>query len=215
MPATKEQSDWIARVLGFRSEAATTVSPQQALDASISSLTAKAAKLAGAPRPSAPPRQQATEKLLGSMISRPAPEDAADAPAHVAAFLPDFLVSVEAERPAASQNLEAGSAIPAADQLLGIADLFAATQRAMIEWENLLEQTETADSTIDVIEEEEEQERDESEYAQTLVTYNASRKQAITAETAALKLMAELQAAFNSLPDSAQAAALKEAGADA
>lgn len=219
MAATEAQSDWVERVLGVRPRAAPAPPlSRDALGAAVSSLAAKAGTVADAPRPGAPPRQQATGKLLATMAARPAPEDAAGVPDHVAAFLPDFLVSVEAERPAASQRLEAGSPVPGPDQLLGIADLFAAAQRSMIEWEGLLDQAEAADSTLDLIEEqaeEQDERRDEAEYADTLLTYSTRREQTIAAEARALKLMSDLQVAFNSLSESAQAAALKEAGGGA
>lgn len=211
MPPTKEQSEWVARVLGFRPGDSPAASPHEALQASVASLIAKAGKLAGAPRPGGPPRQQTTEKLLNAMTASPAPEDPADVPAHVETFLSDFLVFVEAERPASSEKLGPGSPVPGPDQVLGIADLFAVTQRAMIEWETLLNGAETAESAIDLIEEQEEQ-RDETEYADSLTTYNGHRKQTIAAEEKALKLMAELQGAFNSLSESARTQALKEAG---
>ena len=218
MPPTKNQSEWVERVLGIKTQTAGAApaasAPREALKASIASLTARTAKIAEIPRPSAPPRQQATEKLLSAFVAKPAPEDPGEAPAHVAEFLPAFLVSMEIERPAASQKLAAGSAVPGADQLLGIADLFAASQRATIEWETLLDQAEAADSTLDVIEEQEEQ-RDEAQYGDTLLAYNTRRKQTIAAEAKAMKLMADLQGAFNSLSDSAQAAAMTEAGRNA
>lgn len=209
MPPTKEQHEWVERVLGVR--AAASPSPQESLKAAAIALTEKAAKIAATSRPAAPPKQQATSNLLNAMAEKPAPEDPADTPAHVAAFLPTFLVSVETERPAASQKLEAGAPVPGPDQLLGIADLFAATQRSMIEWENILDKAESADRTVDVLEDQEE-ERDEQEYAEILTTYNARRHDSMTAEERATRLMAELQAKFNSLSESAQAAALQEAG---
>ncbi len=214
MPSTTEQSDWVERVLGIRPAPAPPTSPQEALKASISSLIRKAEKLTGAPRPNGPPRRQTTEKLLNAMIARPAPDDAEDAPTHVAEFLPDFLVSVETERPTESQKLGVGSSVPGSDQLLGIADLFAAAQRAMIDWETLLDDAEEVDTEIDAIEEQEGP-RDETEYTETLTAYNSRRKQTIAAEAKALQLMSELQVAFNSLSESARNAALKEAGTDA
>jgi len=145
------------------------------------------------------------------MTATPVPEDPTDLPAHAETFVADYLVSVEAERPVSSQKLDTGSPVPGPDQLLGIADLFAATQRAMIEWETLLNEAETAESAIDLIEEQE-QERDETEYAASLAAYNARRKETIVAEENALKLMTELQGAFNGLSESARALALQEAG---
>lgn len=207
MPPSKEQNDWVGRVLGVRTAAGP--SPQEALKATVAALAEKAAKVAAAPRPAAAPKQQATDRLLSSMAERPAPEDPADTPAHVAEFLPAFLVSVETERPAASQKLEAGSPVPGPDQLLGIADLFAAAQRSLIEWENILDKAEAADRTVDVIEDDEEN-RDEQDYAASLATYNVRRHDGIAAEERATKLMTELQAKFNSLSESAQAAALQE-----
>lgn len=207
MPPTKEQDEWVERVPGVRTASAS--SPHELLRAEVAALGEKAAKVAAAPRPTAPPRQQATNRLLNSIARTPAPDDPADVPGHVAEFLPGFLVSLESERPATSQKLGQGASVPAADQMLGIADLFAAVQRSMIEWENILDQAEAADRRVDTIEEEEEN-RDEQEYAATLAAYNARRHDGIVAEERAMKLMAELQAKFNSLSESQQAAALRQ-----
>jgi len=212
MPPTKEQSDWVARVLGFRADAASVSPTHDVTLASVASLVANAMKVAGVRRPASSPRQEATKRLLGTMTAKPVPDDPEDLPAYAEAFTADYLVFVEAERPASSQKLGIGSPVPAPDQLLGIADLFAATQRAMSEWETLLNEAETADSAIDIIEDQEKEERDDAEYADSLTTYNERRKQTIVAEEKALKLMTELQGAFNSLSESAQAKALQEAG---
>jgi len=211
MQATKQQSDWISRVLGIAMSAAT---PQEAMRATVTAMIGKAEKAAGVARPNSPPRRPRTERLLGAMTARPTPADPMDMPAHVEAFVPDFLVSIEAERPADSGKLETGSAVPGPDQLLGMADVFAATQSALREWERVLDQAETAESLIDVIEEQEES-RDETEYAGALMSYNSSRKQAIAAEATAINLLAELRAAFNGLSEAAQAQASKEAGDNA
>jgi hypothetical protein len=207
MLPSKEQSEWVERVLNVRVEQA--ASPQEALKASLTALVGKAGKIADAARPSAPPRQLAAGRLLNAIAEKPAPADPAEAPAHVADFLPGFLVSIETDRPVASQVLEAGAAVPQQDQMLGIADLFAAVQRSMIEWENLLDQAENKEETIDSLEDLE-AERDEKEYAATLTAYNARRNDSMTAEARALKLMAELQVKFNSLSDSQKVAAVKE-----
>lgn len=213
MPPSQEQSDWVARVLGFRTDATPASAPHDGSLALVASLVANAMKVAGARRrPASSPRQQATERLLGTMTAKPVPEDREDLPAHAETFTADYLVFVEAERPASSQKLGVGSPVPGPDQLLGIADLFAATQRAMSEWETLLNEAETADSAIDLIEDQEKEERDETEYADSLTTYNERRKQTIVAEEKALKLMTELQGAFEGLSESAQTQALKEAG---
>ena len=207
MPPSKEQNDWVERVLGFRATPA--ASPDASLRASVAALSATGAKLAAAPRPTAPPRHQATDRLLANAAQKPAPDDPAEVHRHVAEFLPGFLVSVETERPATSQKLETGAPVPPADQMLGIADLFAAVQRSMAEWENLLNQADTADRRVDTIEEEEEN-RDEENYEKSLTAYNARRHDCIAAQDRAMKLMTELQVKFNSLPESQQAAALKE-----
>ena len=208
MPPSKEQDEWIERVLGWRASPA--ASPDASLRASVAALSAKAAKLAGAARPTAPPRQQATNRLLNSAAQKPAPNDPALAHRHVAEFLPGFLVAVEAERPATSQKLEPGAPVPAGDRMLGIADLFAAVQRSMAEWESLLDQADAADRRVNTIEEEEEN-RDEQEYDATLTTYNARRHDSIAAQDRAMKLMTELVTKFNSLSESEQAAAQQEA----
>ena len=178
------------------------------LKAAAVALTAKAARLATVPRPTSPPKQQATSRLLNGIAQKPAPENLTDAPAHVAGLLPNFLVSLEAERPATSQKLEVGAPLPASDQILGIADLFAAVQLSMIEWENLLGQAEAADGHADLLEDQAE-ERDESEYVDTLTAYNTRRRESLLAQERATRLMAELQTKFNNLSESQQAAALK------
>jgi hypothetical protein len=208
MPPSKEQDEWVERVLGFRTAPA--ASAPESLRASVAALSEKAAKLASAPRPTAPPRQQATNRLLASAAQKPAPDDPAEAHRHVAEFLPDFLVAVESERPATSQKLEAGAAVPPGDKMLGIADLFAAVQRSMAEWESLLDQAESADRQADTLEDEQE-DRDEQEYDATLTTYNARRHDSIAAQDRAMKLMTELATKFNSLSETEQATAQQEA----
>ncbi len=203
MAPSQEQNDWVERVLGVH------VAPSEGDQAALTALTTKAGKV-GAPRPNAPPKAQTTNRLLGMVAGKPAPSDPADAPAHVAAFLPGFLVAVETERPAASQRLEVGEQVSAPDQILGIADLFAAAQRSMIEWEAILDQAETTERRVDIFEDQTE-ERDEDGYSTTLATYNTGRSDSIAAEERGLRLMAELQAKFNSLSESQQTAALQQA----
>jgi len=209
--ATLEQDQWIERVLGFR------ITPesggQDVLElvdaATLAALTDKAGKLAAAPRPEGPQKLQATNHLLAAMAGKPAPPDPLDAADHVATFVPGFLMAVEQERPTASQQLSVGEKLSGQDHMLGIADLFAAVQRSLIEWEEVLTEAETEDRRVDKLEKESEN-REEDTYIDTLASYNANRTEGLQAEARALPLQQALQAKFNSLSEEQQAAALQE-----
>ena len=210
--ATLEQNQWIERVLGFRF--ASKSGGQDVLElvdaATLATLTDKVGKLATASRPAGPQKLQATDRLLAAMAGKPAPSDPLDASDHVAAFLPEFFLAVEQERPAASQRLSVGEKLSGQDHMLGIADLFAAVQRSLIEWEEALTQAESADQHVDALEKEKEG-RDEDAYIDTLGSYNGSRTDGLQAEARALPLLQALQAKFNSLSQDQQTAALQEA----
>jgi hypothetical protein len=94
---------------------------------------------------------------------------------------------------------------------LGIADLFAAAQRSLIEWEEALTEAESEDRQVDKLEKQSEK-RDQDTYVDTLAAYNESRSEGLEAEARALPLLQALQAKFNSLSEEQQAAALEQAG---
>jgi hypothetical protein len=209
--ATLEQNQWIERVLGFR------ITPQsrgqdvlELVDAArLAALTGKADKLATASRRTGPQKLQATNRLLSAVAGKPAPLDPMDAPDHVATFVPDFLLAIEQERPTTSQQLSVGEKLSGQDQMLGIAELFAAVQRGLIEWEEVLTQAESEDRQVDKLEKESGK-RDQDTYIDTLASYNDTRTEGLQAEARALPLVQALQAKFNSLSEEQQAAALQE-----
>jgi hypothetical protein len=209
--ATLEQNQWIERVLGFHFAPKSV--GQDILElvdtATLAALTDKAGKLATASRPAGPQKLQATNQLLSAIAGKPAPPDPLDAPDHVATFVPGFLMAVEQERPTTSQQLSVGEKLSGQDHMLGIADLFAAVQRSLIEWEEALTEAKTEDRSVDKLEKESEK-RDEGTYIDTLASYNASRIEGLQAEGRALPLLQALQAKFNSLSEEQQAAALQE-----
>jgi hypothetical protein len=179
------------------------------LAGTVKAMSERIVRLGGPPRPAAAPSYPGTTRLLGEAIRKPAPVDPLDAPEHVAAFLPDFLRTMAAERPTSSQPLTQGMAIPDSDVMLGIADLFAEVQRSLIEWENILGKAESADLQVDR-QEELEEDRDEAAYDASLTTYNVRRKDGIAAAERSMKLTSLLQFKFNSLSKTEQAKALKE-----
>jgi hypothetical protein len=213
MSASSEQNQWVEHVLGFHiAHESGGHDVLRSVDAAtLAALTDKAGKLATAPRPSGPPRLQSTNRLLNAVAAAPAPDDPMEAPTHVAAFLPEFFVAIEQERPAISQQLSAGEKLGGQDHLLGIADLFAAAQRSLIEWEEVLTEAESEDRQVDKLEKQSEN-RDQDTYVDTLASYNESRSEGLEAEACALPLLQALQAKFNSLSEEQQAAALEQAG---
>ena len=208
--ATAAQNDWLLRVLGVRPGNAAAARPGSLDPAVLETMTGKVGKLAAMARPTQAPKTQATSRLLGAIGARKAPDDPMEAASHIAQLVPGFLATMEQERPIASKPLSKGEKVDSQDQLLGMADLFAAAQRSLVAWESLLEEAEQTSGTIDTLEAK--QDRDEDDYADALGSYKSLRKQAIEAEAQALPLMAALQDRFNKLSADQQQAAGKEAG---
>jgi hypothetical protein len=209
--ANSAQNQWIEHVLGFH------IAPESGGEdvlglvdaATLAALMDKASKLATASRATGPQKLQATSRLLSGIAGNPAPLDPLETPDHIATFVPGFLMAVEQERPTTSQQLSAGEKLSGQDHLLGIADLFAAVQRSLIEWEQVLNEAETEDRLVDKLEKEDEN-RDQDAYIDMLAAYNGSRTESVQAEAHALQLLQALQAKFNSLSEEQQATALQE-----
>ena len=211
MPASSKQNEWVLRVLGVAlagGRAATAAEPPVPSN-TLASLSEKAAKLGVVGRPGGPPKSVATSRLLGALGNSKAPDDPRAVPGHVEGFVPGFLATVESERPVTSKPLAPGEKLGGLDQVLGLADLFAAVQRSLIVWEQLLAEAEQSNAQIDKLEAAED--RDDDGYADALASYNALRTSSQAAEQRSMPLVEALQAKFNSLSADQQQAAAKEA----
>lgn len=211
MTASPEHDGWILRVLGIdlKTERLSGADDLGVTEESLVALFEKAAKLVGAERPDGPAKSTTSNRLLEIAMTNKAPDDPLAMSGHLAKFVPGFLATIESERPVTSKPLEPGEKLGGQDQILGLADFFAAAQRSLIRWERLLDETEQANSELDRLESA--TPRDEDDYLGMLATYNRLRTDSLHAQSEALPLLASLKEKYDSLSADQQQIAQKDA----
>jgi hypothetical protein len=156
---------------------------------------------AAAARPEAPPKAALTNDLLATARETSPPARAEDFPDHLAQLAPKFLMAIESELSQQSQGLQSGAALPAQDQMLGLADLFDAAQRSLRAWQACLTEAHEADGQLDQLDKskEDRDERGKAEYSAALVRYNTARVAGLKEQERTLKLAHALQAEYKAL----------------
>ncbi len=174
----------------------------------VAALATKAAKLAAAKRPDAPPRTALSDKLAADIAARPLPERLADLPGQVAEMVPAFLMSMTSELAQTSKPLASGAPLEKQDQMLGMADTLNAAMRSLRKWEQLVGQGETAGRRLDELERLKAQGDVEAEVEAdgVLATYNAARAAGLEEQARTQRLVQTLRDEYQAL-QSAEATA--------
>jgi len=179
--------EWVARVLGVQ------IARGGAGDV--------AAQLVSA-RPKEAPKAAMTANLLAT-LARAAPEADDELPEILSAMIPRFLLAIENEPHMDAQPMQQGAPVAPQDQVLSVADSLNALLRSARRWEELLDQAETADGTIDTLEKSERDESQQKDYEDLVGSYNAERVAALQEEENCMQLVDALAREFRA----AQAAA--------
>jgi len=148
-----------------------------------------------AARPSQAPGAPMTGSLLAAM-ARAAPEAAEELPSVLAGMIPRFLLAIQNEPNMQAQPMQPGATLPTQDQLLMVADSLNAVLRSARLWESLLNQAETADGTIDELEQADRDEAAQKDYEDLVTSYNGTRSAALAEEANCMQLVAALAAEF-------------------
>ncbi len=177
--------EWVTRVLGVR------LAP--AGDVSVARLEAA--------RPAEAPRTAMTGSLLSAM-ARVEPKPAAELPAVLSGLIPQFLLAIQNEPHMAAEPMVSGGAMPAQDQVLGVADGLNAVLRSARRWEALLQEAEQGDATLDTMQADRDAAK-QDEYDDLVGSYNATRLAALAEEARCMKLAAALATEFRALQSGA------------
>jgi hypothetical protein len=152
-----------------------------------------------AARPKEAPKTATTANLLAAM-ARAAPDGL---PATLSSMIPRFLLAIESEPHMDARPMVQDASVPPQDQVLTLADSLNALLRSARRWEELLDQAEQADSTIDKMEEAGPDAAQQKDYEGLVTSYNATRLAALAEEERCMQLADALATEFRA----AQAAA--------
>ena len=187
----EDPDDWVERVFGVRPAGSQPSQPA----------VEQTKTLSGVERPTAPPSSPSTEALVATARKLKLPDEDEALPEALTAHAARFVTAIVDEPCMRDAPLATGERLPAADQMVGMADQLDAVARSMQVWTACVEQAEAARDALTGAQKGDAPDMDA--VAKALDDYNDLREDVQAAQGRTLAMLKSLRAASAGLGDAA------------